>query len=225
MVSYGNSFSVGTPQAGSIDKLAMMRLGAVTHSVNMEQRYVPLEFTANGGSLVAETPANPNIAPPGVYMLFAIDSNGVPSVAKMVRIEGSAPGPLAPTITDTDPNSPSKDNAPEVSGTGAAAGSTVRVYGEAGCTGPVLGSGTATVFNGTQRDHRDGPIGSDDQPQGEGDRHRRQHIALLGRVPLHRGLDGARHDHHREAACDGDESHGDVRVHLDRARFDLRMQV
>ena len=145
----GNSFSVGTPQAGSIDKLAMMRLGAVTHSVNMEQRYVPLEFTANGGSLVAETPANPNIAPPGVYMLFAIDSNGVPSVAKMVRIEGSAPGPLAPTITDTDPDSPSKDNSPEVSGTGAAAGSTVRVYGEAGCTGPVLGTGTATVFNGT----------------------------------------------------------------------------
>ena len=42
VVSYGNSFSVGTPQAGSIDKLAMMRLGAVTHSVNMEQRYVPL---------------------------------------------------------------------------------------------------------------------------------------------------------------------------------------
>ena len=148
VVSYGNSFSVGTPQAGSIDKLAMMRLGAVTHSVNMEQRYVPLEFAASGGSLVAETPANPNIAPPGVYMLFAIDSNGVPSVAKMVRIEGSAPGPLAPTITDTDPNSPSKDNAPEVSGTGAAAGSTVRVYGDAGCTGPVLGSGTAAVFNG-----------------------------------------------------------------------------
>ena len=149
VVSYGNSFSVGTPQAGSIDKLAMMRLGAVTHSVNMEQRYVPLSFTAGGGSLVARpTPANPNIAPPGVYMLFAIDSNGVPSVAKMVRIEGSAPGPLAPTITDTDPDSPSKDNSPEVSGTGAAAGLTVRIYGESGCTGPVLGTGTATVFNG-----------------------------------------------------------------------------
>ncbi len=149
VVSYGNSFSVGTPQAASIEKVAMMRLGAVTHSVNMEQRYVPLAFTASGGSLVAETPANPNIAPPGVYMLFAIDSNGVPSVAKMVRIEGSAPGPLAPTITDTDPNSPSKDNAPEVSGTGAAAGTTVRVYGGSGCTGPVLGSNTATVFNGS----------------------------------------------------------------------------
>ena len=66
----------------------MVRLGAVTHSVNMEQRYVPLSFSAKRRSLVAETPANPNIAPPGVYMLFVIKSNGVPSVARMIRMEG-----------------------------------------------------------------------------------------------------------------------------------------
>jgi hypothetical protein len=148
VVNYGAPFSLASPQAGSIEKVAMMRLGAVTHSVNMEQRYVPLSFSANGGSLVASAPANPNIAPPGVYMLFAIDSNGVPSVAKMVRIEGAGPGPpLAPTITDTDPDSPSKDNAPEVGGTGAAAGSIVKIYGDATCTGPVLGSGSSSIFN------------------------------------------------------------------------------
>jgi Domain of unknown function (DUF1929) len=147
VVNYGAQFSVGTPQAGSIGKVAMMRLGAVTHSVNMEQRYVPLSYSAGGGGITATAPSNPNIAPPGVYMLFILDSNGVPSVAEMVRIEPGA-GPLAPTINDTDPNSPSKDNAPEVSGTGAAAGSTVRIYGNATCSGPVLGSGSATVFNG-----------------------------------------------------------------------------
>jgi hypothetical protein len=64
----------------------MVRLGAVTHSVNMEQRYVPLSFSARRRSVVAETPANPNIAPPGVYMLFVIKSNGVPSVARMIRV-------------------------------------------------------------------------------------------------------------------------------------------
>ena len=42
----------------------MVRLGAVTHSVNMEQRFVPLSFTAGGGNLTATAPLNPNIAPP-----------------------------------------------------------------------------------------------------------------------------------------------------------------
>ena len=127
----------------------MVRLGAVTHSVNMEQRYVPLRFAADGGGIVADAPSNPNIAPPGVYMLFVIGSNGVPSMAEMVRIGDAAPEvPPAPTITDTDPDPPSKDNLPEVEGTGAASGSTVRVYGDTGCAGAVLGSGPAAAFNG-----------------------------------------------------------------------------
>ena len=33
-----------------------MRLGAVTHSVDMEQRYVPLSFTAGAGTLTATAP-------------------------------------------------------------------------------------------------------------------------------------------------------------------------
>ena len=48
-VSYNAPFSITTPSAGSISKVALVRLGAVTHSVNMEQRYVPLGFTGSGG--------------------------------------------------------------------------------------------------------------------------------------------------------------------------------
>jgi hypothetical protein len=54
-----------TPDAAAIRKVALVRLGAVTHSVNMEQRYVPLTYTAGSGSLTAIAPANANIAPPG----------------------------------------------------------------------------------------------------------------------------------------------------------------
>jgi hypothetical protein len=68
----------------------------VTHSVNMEQRYVPLTFTAGAGSLTATAPANANIAPPGVYMLFVVDANGVPSQAKMVTVGVDAPRPPPP---------------------------------------------------------------------------------------------------------------------------------
>ena len=52
---------------------------------------------------------------------------------------------MAPSITDTDPNSPSNSNAPRVKGT-AEAGSTVRLYKTAGCTGAPAASGTAAQF-------------------------------------------------------------------------------
>ena len=55
--------------------------------------------------------------------------------------------PATPTITDTDPNSPADDNDPEVKGI-APAGTTVTIYGDPTCTGPVLGSGSAADFNG-----------------------------------------------------------------------------
>ncbi len=96
-VAYGAGFQIGTPAAAAVRKVALVRLGAVTHSVNMEQRYVPLNFTAGPGTLTATAPANANIAPPGVYMLFIVDDNGVPSVAKMVTVSDSAPPPADTT--------------------------------------------------------------------------------------------------------------------------------
>jgi hypothetical protein len=89
-VAYNAPFAISTPSAASISKVALVRLGAVTHSVNMEQRYVPLSFTTDSGALNATAPANANVAPPGVYMLFVIGADGVPSVARMVRV-GSPP--------------------------------------------------------------------------------------------------------------------------------------
>jgi hypothetical protein len=36
--------------------------------------------------LTIQAPANANLAPPGYYMLFIVDTNGVPSVATMVKL-------------------------------------------------------------------------------------------------------------------------------------------
>jgi hypothetical protein len=93
---YGSQIQIATPDAASIRKVALVRLGAVTHSVNMEQRYVPLSFSAGSGSLTATVPTNVNAAPPGYYMLFIVDGTGVPSVAKMVRLDATAPPPPPP---------------------------------------------------------------------------------------------------------------------------------
>ncbi len=90
---------IATADPASIRKVALVRLGAVTHSDNMEQRYIPLSFTAGATSLTATAPANANVAPPGFYMLFIVDANGVPSVARMVSVQGNSP----PTVTLTQP--------------------------------------------------------------------------------------------------------------------------
>lgn len=85
-VTYGSSIAIQTPDAASISKVALVKLGSVTHSFNTGQRYVPLSFTASAGGLTASVSSNPNIAPAGYYMLFVIDSNGVPSVSTMVHV-------------------------------------------------------------------------------------------------------------------------------------------
>ena len=94
-MSHGASFVITTPDAASIQKVGMMRLGSQTHSVQMEQHYVPLDFTRGDSLVTASVPANLNIAVPGVYMLFIIDSAGVPSVARMVNVDPASPPPRA----------------------------------------------------------------------------------------------------------------------------------
>ena len=97
--TYGGTMTIATSDPAAISKVALIRLGAVTHSNNMEQRFIPLTFTAGATSLQAQAPATANIAPPGIYMLFLIDANGVPSVARMVDVHGNSP----PTVTLTQP--------------------------------------------------------------------------------------------------------------------------
>jgi len=85
-ISYGNAFTVQTPDAASINRVVLLRNGTVTHAFGMDQRAVELSFTAQSGSLTVTAPPNGNIAPPGYYMLFLLNSSGVPSVATFVRV-------------------------------------------------------------------------------------------------------------------------------------------
>jgi hypothetical protein len=99
-VEYGAPLQIDTPDAARVRKVALVRLGAVTHSVDMDQRYVPLAFTAGTGALTATGPANANVAPPGPYMLFVVDSDGVPAVARMVTVP---PTNAPPAVSVTQP--------------------------------------------------------------------------------------------------------------------------
>ena len=86
-VSYAQQFTVSTPDGGDISKVSFIRLPSVTHAFDANQRFLPLTFTTSSGSLTVTAPANANLAPPGHYMLFILNGNGVPSVAKVVRIQ------------------------------------------------------------------------------------------------------------------------------------------
>jgi len=85
--TYGGSIAVQTPDAASIGSVSLIRLGSVTHNFNQDQRIVQLPFTTVSGGLNVQTPANANLAPPGYYMLFILDTNGVPSVAAILQLQ------------------------------------------------------------------------------------------------------------------------------------------
>jgi hypothetical protein len=99
VLQYGSSFQVTTPDAASISKVSLIRLPAVTHGFDQEQRFQYLNFTAGSGVLNVTAPANANLAPPGYYMLFVVNGNGVPSVASFVRF----PAPYEDTVAPTAP--------------------------------------------------------------------------------------------------------------------------
>lgn len=94
VVQYGQEFTVVMTFAGTqpIAKVSFLRLGAVTHGFDQNQRYVPLDFQViDAATLAVQAPANANLAPPGYYMLFVVSQDGVPSVAKYVQLMEPAP--------------------------------------------------------------------------------------------------------------------------------------
>jgi hypothetical protein len=86
-IQYGASFVVKTPEATEIKSVVLIRAGAVTHAFDMEQRLVELSYAKAPGALNIKAPTGGNIAPPGYYLLFILDSQGVPSVARFVDLK------------------------------------------------------------------------------------------------------------------------------------------
>jgi hypothetical protein len=103
VVGYGAAFSVGTTQAASISQVVLARAGSATHAFDMEQRLIQMQFTKGTSALTVTSPPNALIAPPGYYMLFILDANGVPSVARFIRLSTN-PSNQPPVATITNPS-------------------------------------------------------------------------------------------------------------------------
>jgi galactose oxidase len=85
-VNYGEPFLVGTATPSEIARVTFIRLGSVTHAFDMNQRFNELSFVTGTDGLTVTAPTNPNEAPPGHYMLFILNGNGVPSVARIIKL-------------------------------------------------------------------------------------------------------------------------------------------
>ena len=96
-ISYGSPFFVETADAPSTTAMTLVRLSAVTHAFNMNQRFVRLAFSQTTGGLTATAPATGEMAPPGHYMLFLLNTAGVPSIGRIVRLSNDVAPLPAPT--------------------------------------------------------------------------------------------------------------------------------
>ncbi len=85
-VEVAKVFEVGVGDPDAIERVVLVKNGSVTHSFNMDQRFSELVFNRVGGKLAVQAPARAGEATPGYYLLFVIDRNGVPSVAKTVYV-------------------------------------------------------------------------------------------------------------------------------------------
>jgi YVTN family beta-propeller protein len=86
---------------GDVRRVTLVKSGSVTHSVNMDQRFIELPFTGSDGLLWAQLPPRATDTPPGFYHVFVLDAAGVPSVAKMLRINVAATPNTAVDYTPT----------------------------------------------------------------------------------------------------------------------------
>lgn len=97
---YGSAITISTPDAESIRSAVLIPPAAVTHGVDMQGRMIIMPATvADAGHVTVTTPVSGNVAPPGYYMLFLVNTQGVPSKAQWVRIDPNAPTNVPPVAS------------------------------------------------------------------------------------------------------------------------------
>jgi uncharacterized repeat protein (TIGR01451 family) len=101
-IPYGRDFTASVEAGRQIERVTLVKTGSVTHSFDMEQRFIELSFAPEGDLLTIAGPADANVATPGHYLLFAVDDRGVPSVARIARV-GADASPVAPEPPAAEP--------------------------------------------------------------------------------------------------------------------------
>ena len=87
--NYGGTITIPTTNPPTVVSVSLVRLMSCTHHYEPNQRLIWLQILSKGtNSVTVSAPINPNVAPPGYYMIHVLDATDVPSVAKIIRIPG-----------------------------------------------------------------------------------------------------------------------------------------
>ena len=90
---YGQSITIPTPNASSINKATLVKLPDTTHHYDANMRCVMLGVkSSTSSSVTVEAPLNANLAPPGYYYIHVINSSDIPSAAQIIKIPGTGTG-------------------------------------------------------------------------------------------------------------------------------------
>lgn len=95
--------------ATEISRVTLVKTGSITHSVNMDQRFVELPFTQSATVVTTTLPVRASDTPPGIYHLFVFNGAGVPSRSRLLSIN-----------IDPTPNT-AVDFTPTIGGSGGSA--------------------------------------------------------------------------------------------------------
>src|SRR4030095_11158970 len=105
----GTPYTVRYTSTSLISSAVLVRPGSTTHAGDMEQRLIGLcggttPCNAANNTLSLTTPPDGSIAPPGYYMLFLLDSAGVPSKASFIQLTPNSYSLVSPRGTITAPS-------------------------------------------------------------------------------------------------------------------------
>ncbi|MDQ2758230.1 MAG: DUF1929 domain-containing protein [Actinomycetota bacterium] len=81
---HGASFVIDTPDVNS--RAILMEPGAATHTVDFSERHIELNVTNRSSSGITVSVPSATVALTGYYMLFLVDSTGVPSIATWIHL-------------------------------------------------------------------------------------------------------------------------------------------
>lgn len=84
-VERGATVTFETADADRIATARLLRPSAVTHTTDVEQRSIELGLKKGSGAVSVSVPDDATLVPPGWYMLFVTDTDGIPSEAKWVK--------------------------------------------------------------------------------------------------------------------------------------------
>ena len=118
-IEHGGTIEIKTPNAARIGRVVLVRPMAVTHQTDSEQRVLQLSFqVTDADTIEAQAPglatgAN-SIAPRGHYMLFILNQQGVPSVAKWIYLGAKQLESVKPVVKADAGALRNDDNAPKL---------------------------------------------------------------------------------------------------------------